>query len=84
MALYDRLMGIGPDPRIPIHYFAGTMAEFARGLLTSAQAQAIVSASSGAPLTPAAVTEAQTLLATISVDASRRAEQPSAPARPGR
>ena len=70
MGLYERLMGLGPDPRIPIHYFSATMSEFARGRITGAQAQAIVSTSSGAPLTAAEITEANTLLGTISGSAA--------------
>ena len=70
MALYDRLMGVesglgGPSGKIPVHQFRATLAEFGRGRLTGAQAQAIISAVSGTPLTPSEVTEAQTLLATI-------------------
>jgi hypothetical protein len=66
MALYDRLLGVDAvSPKIGIHAFAATMAEFARGRITGAQAQAAITTFSGEPLTPAEVVEAQTLLATI-------------------
>lgn len=65
MGLYERLMGLDPNPQIPIHYFSATMGEFARGRITLAQAQAIASAASGVPLTAGEVTEAATLLGTI-------------------
>lgn len=41
------------------------MAEFARGKITGAQAQAAVERLSGSPLTASEVTEAQTLLGTV-------------------
>lgn len=65
MALYARLIGTVETGKIPVHVFQATLAEFARTRITGAQAQAIISASSGEPLTAAEVTEAQTLLATI-------------------
>ena len=64
MALYDRLLGLAGD-KIPAHQFQATLAEFARGRLTGAQAQAIISAASGSPLDAGEVTEAQALLATF-------------------
>ena len=70
MALYARLLGaddagVRVDFKIPIHGFSATIAEFARGRLTGAQAQQAVGVMSGAPLDPGEVTEAQTLLGTI-------------------
>jgi anti-sigma factor ChrR (cupin superfamily) len=67
MALFNRLMGFTEsDAKIPIHGFSATLGEFARGRITGAQAQTIIVHMSGAPLTAEEVTEAQTLLATIS------------------
>lgn len=70
MALYARLLGrddagAGVGDGIPVHSFQAIMAEFARGRLTGAQAQAAITDVSGAPLMPSEVTEAQTLLATV-------------------
>lgn len=65
MALYERLLGGDDVAKIPVHAFQATLAEFARGVITGAQAQAIINAVSGAPLSPEDVTEAQALLATI-------------------
>lgn len=66
MALYERLMGwTEADRKIPVHQFTATMCEFGRSRLTGAQAQAIINAISGEPLDAASVTEATTLLATI-------------------
>lgn len=64
MGLYERLMGV-EENKIPVHQFQATLAEFGRGRLTGAQAQAVIAAISGAPLTPAEVTEAQALIATV-------------------
>jgi len=75
MPLYERLMGLDEPtngPRIPIHYFTATMGEFARGVITGAQAQTIIEAASSAPLSAADVTEAQALLATISGSATNK------------
>jgi hypothetical protein len=73
MGLYERLLGVDADnPKIGLHGFAATMAEFARGRLTGAQAQAAVTVLSGAPLTASEVSEAQTLLNTISGSATAR------------
>ena len=69
MSLYDRLLGIAGD-KIPAHQFQATLAEFARGRLTGAQAQAVISAASGSPLSPSEVTEAQALLATFTGSAA--------------
>ncbi len=65
MALFARLIGSVETGKIPVHVFQSTLAEFARNRLTGAQAQAIISASSGEPLTASEITEAQALLATI-------------------
>lgn len=77
MGLYERLMGLGDDlngtsPKLPVHQFQATLAEYGRGRLTGAQAQAIVSSLSGAPLTPAEVSEAQTLLGTVTGSATAK------------
>jgi len=66
MGLYERLMGLDADnPRVPVHAFSSTLAEFGRTRFTAVQARAAISFSSGAPLTPAEETEATTLLVTI-------------------
>ena len=72
MALYDRLMGIDSAPRIPIHYFSATMAEFARGRITGAQAQAILDAASGASLSASEIVEVNALLATVTGSATAK------------
>lgn len=71
MGLYERLLGrddagVSVNNRIPVHGFQAVVAEFGRGRLTGAQAQTVVAELSGAALTPAEVTEANTLLATVS------------------
>lgn len=71
MSLYGRLMGL-EDFKIPIHQFQALLAEFARNRLTGAQAQAAIEAISGAPLAPSEITEAQTLLGTITGTATAR------------
>ena len=66
MGLYERLMGLDDlAPRVPVHQFTATLAEFGRGAITGAQARAAISAASGAPLTPEEETEATTLLGTV-------------------
>lgn len=65
MGLYERLMGEDVLPKIPIHQFQATVGEFARGRLTAAQANAIIGQISGVPLTAGELTEAQTLLNTV-------------------
>jgi hypothetical protein len=70
MPLYDRLIGfddagVPVSFRIPVHGFSALMGEFARTQITGAQAQAGVTAISGAPLDATGVAEAQTLLATV-------------------
>lgn len=72
MGLYERLMGLDPvGPKLPVHQFQATLAEFGRGRLTGPQAQAVIDTFSD-PLTPAEVTEAQTLLATITGSATAK------------
>ena len=62
----ERFMGWQEiDRKIPVHAGQAILAEFARGNLTGAEAQAAVVAVSGAPLTAAEVTEAQALIASI-------------------
>jgi hypothetical protein len=70
MGFYERLLGndeagAAVEFKIPLHAFEGLVAEFARGRLTGAQANALVEALSGAPLAGAEITEATTLYATI-------------------
>lgn len=72
MGLYERLIGSDGEARIPVHAFQATLAEFARGAITGPQAQTIIAAVSSAPLQPAEVTEAQTLLATFTGDATAK------------
>lgn len=66
MALYDRLLGIdATNPKIPVHAFQALTAEWARGNMTGAQAQAGIAQVSGAALTAGEITEAQTLVNTV-------------------
>ena len=67
MSLWLRIQGTDlVNPRIPGHAVTSIAAEWARGGLTGAQAQAAVAAvSSGVGLTPAEVTKAQALVATV-------------------
>jgi S1-C subfamily serine protease len=58
MAPYDRLLGRDDagNPvanKIPIHQFQAAVAEWSRAKLTGVQANSIITAVSGAPLTPA-------------------------------
>jgi hypothetical protein len=71
VALYDRILGIA-EPKIPVHQFQATLAEFGRNRLNSAQAQAIIEFVSGSSLDAAGVTEAQTLLGTVTGSATAR------------
>lgn len=64
MALIERLMGL-EEPKIPIHQFQSLCAEWARGNITGAQAQAAITALTGTPLDGAAQTEAAALVATV-------------------
>lgn len=66
MGLYERLLGT-EQPKIPIHQFQATAAEWARGNMTALQANTIIQAVSGAPLSPSEQIEAQTLVATVPV-----------------
>jgi hypothetical protein len=70
MALYDRLLGVDDagqpvTGQIPIHQFQACAAEWAKGRITGAQAQSIITAVSGSALTSAEQTEAQTLIDTV-------------------
>lgn len=66
MALYQRLLGTDPsNPKIPVHGFEATMYLWAIGSLTNQQAQDMIAALSGAPLTAGEVTEVNTLKATV-------------------
>lgn len=70
MAPYDRLLGRDDagNPvanKIPIHQFQAAVAEWSRAKLTGVQANSIITAVSGAPLTPAEQTEVQTLVNTV-------------------
>jgi hypothetical protein len=64
VALIERLMGL-EEPKIPVHQFQATIAEWARGSITGAQAQVILSARGGQVLSSAEVAEAQALVATV-------------------
>jgi len=64
MALIERLIG-GTENKIPVHQFQAIAAEWARGKITSQQAQAAVAICSGGGLTPEEVTEALALIATV-------------------
>lgn len=70
--LYERLLGADNLVKIPVHAFQATLAEYARGQLTGAEAQAIISAVSGEPLSPEDVAEAQALLATFTGDTAAK------------
>lgn len=80
MALYERLLGRVDNPqpdtrvefKIGLHGFNGVIAEFSRGRLTGAQAQAAITLLSGAPLDAGEVTEIQALLATITGTATAK------------
>lgn len=70
MGLYDRLLGhddlgVPVSGKIPVHQFQALMAEFGRGNITGQQAQDAIAELSGSTLTPSEVTEAQTLLNSI-------------------
>jgi hypothetical protein len=55
-----------------VHQFQATLAEFGRNVISGAQAQAIIEFLSGSPLDAAGVTEAQTLLGTVTGSATAR------------
>jgi hypothetical protein len=66
MGLYERLLGIdAANPKIPIHAFQGIVSQWAKGGMTVAQARAGIERVSGAPLTAAEETEAQTLVSSV-------------------
>jgi hypothetical protein len=77
MALYARLLGQDDageavDFKIPLHAFEAIVAEFARGQLTGAAANAIVAEVSGALLSASEITEITTLYGTISGTATAK------------
>jgi hypothetical protein len=72
MGLYERLLGLDPLPKIPIHQFQAIFAEFGRSVINGAQAQTVINHVSGEPLTPAEAAEATTLLATVTGSATNR------------
>lgn len=70
MALFERLLGIGTRPKINVHYFRSVLAEWARGNMTGAQANACIAAMSGerpngVPLDAGEIAEAQALVDTV-------------------
>lgn len=67
MALYERLLGQDPArPKIPVHAFQSIAAEWARGKLTGAEANAAVAAvAGGVGLDAAEQADAQTLVGTV-------------------
>jgi hypothetical protein len=66
MALYERLIGLGARPKIPVHQFQALAAEWAWGKLTAAEANALVAeCSQGVPLDAGEQAEAQALIATV-------------------
>lgn len=64
MALYLRLLG-QESPKIPVHGFQACLAEHARGKLTNAEAQAVIEALSGAPLSAAEAADAMAISALV-------------------
>ena len=64
MPLIERLMGL-EEPKIPVHAFQALCAEWARGNITGAQAQAAIVAATGVALDAAAQAEAQALVNTV-------------------
>jgi hypothetical protein len=65
MGLYERLIGVEGSVKLPLHAFQAVLAEYGRGRITGAQAQDVISAISGAPLSAGEIAEAQSLLATV-------------------
>jgi hypothetical protein len=66
MALYLRLLGTDPvNPKIPVHTFQATVAQWAKGGMTLAQARTGLELVSGAPLTTAEEAEVQALVNTV-------------------
>lgn len=75
MALVERLMGIDARPKIPVHGFQAVLAEWARGNLTGAQAQAaIASLSGGVNLDAGETAEAQTLVNSVPTGSTAAAQ----------
>lgn len=79
MSLYTRLLRLEPDrPKIPLHLFQATLAEWARGKLTDQQAQAIISgAGGGVPLNAGEAADAtaiKNLVTSIPVSGSAAAQ----------
>lgn len=78
MALYERLLGRNDagqaiEGKIRLHGFNAVLAEFARGALTGAQANAAIDQlSKGGPLTASERTEAQTLVNSIAGSATAK------------
>lgn len=73
MPLYDRIIGAQENiAKIPVHGFQAVLAEFARGRINGTQAQSIIETLSGAPLTPEEVQEANTLLGSITGNATAK------------
>lgn len=64
MALIERLMGL-EETKIPVHQFEAIAAEWARGQMTGAQAQAAIVLNSGLAMDSACIAEAQALVNTI-------------------
>jgi hypothetical protein len=78
MSLYTRLLDLEPSrPKIPVHLFQATLAEWARGKLSDAQAQAIISAAGGVPLNASEAADAtaiKNLVTSIPVSGSAAAQ----------
>jgi hypothetical protein len=72
MGLYERLIGVDGSVKLPLHAFQAVLAEYGRGRITGAQAQDVISAISGAPLSAGEITEAQSLLATVTGSATAK------------
>jgi hypothetical protein len=65
VALADRLCGVTGSAKIPIHSFQAIVAEWARGNITGQQAQDGITAMSGTALSAGEVTEATSLVNSI-------------------
>lgn len=64
--LYERILGQHATlPKIPVHGFQATAAEWARARLTGAQANTAITVMSGQPLGATGQTEAQDLVNTV-------------------
>jgi hypothetical protein len=65
-SLYERLLGLHSDrPKIPVHPFRATMAEWRRGRLTANQASDVILHQAGVSLDAMERTEVQDLIATV-------------------